>query len=108
MLNPALKGFFLFLFITIMGILAFSLMHEAVHVTIFKHFGVPSHVELYFVGLQTIAEQPCLLNCDSMNSLNLLNEIVGYHLVAVLFGIYLLAAVFYTVLARRPLLSSSG
>ncbi len=78
--------------IIVIGFLLLGIMHEQVHVQIYKHYGVDSHVEYFshFPDLVTIPDKPCPTpDCVSDNNMN---EIVGYPLVVFywLFSILLL------------------
>lgn len=78
----------LFLIFGIMGILGFlinGVMHEQVHVAIFKSYGIESKVDYFdFPDFVTHPEEPC--PSEECNLANNINEAIAYNLS----GFYLL------------------
>lgn len=73
-------GFFI-LFLA--GLWLLGMMHEQVHVEIFKSYGIDSDVKYHwnFLPHETIGEVPC--PTDSCILAHDINEVVGYHLMVI-------------------------
>ena len=66
--------------VLILGFFGLGYMHEQVHVEIYRHYGIETHVEYFsnFPNFVTVAESGCPTdNCLLANNLN---EVVGYPL----------------------------
>lgn len=74
------------------GVIMLGVTHEQVHVEIYRHYGVDSHIEYFshFPKFVTIPDEPCP-NVQCISDQNL-NEVVGYPLNVffVVFGFFAL------------------
>lgn len=83
-MNKFLTKYWPLIMFMILGLLSFifmsSIMHEQVHVQIYKHHGVESHIEWFshFPHVATVADSPCPTpECILAHNIN---EVVGYTL----------------------------
>ena len=80
----------LFFIVFFFGFIGFGIMHEQVHIEIYRSYGIESHVEYlsHFPDLVTIAEEPC--PTEMCRFAHNLNEIIGYPLsvLYLVFGIF--------------------
>lgn len=74
------KGLIFAAFIVISGFLLLGFLHEQVHVSIYRSYGIESRVDYisHFPHIVTIAEKQC--PSDNCRLANNINEVVGYHL----------------------------
>ena len=75
-----MKLFIIAMITLLLGLVGMGIMHEQVHVQIYKSYGVDSHVEYFshFPDLVTFTDEPCpTAECTLANNMN---EVVGYPL----------------------------
>lgn len=84
------KGFTLVYIITaIMFLIIIISIHECIHVTIYRSYGIDSKVSLAdFPTIKTIPEQPC--PSEACVLANNQNDILSYTITAVFTGLYLI------------------
>jgi len=82
--------------IMILGLLGIGVMHEQVHVAIYKGYGIESEVHYikYFPSFMTVAEKPC--PTETCQLAHDINEVVGYPLIA--FYIVLMTALLLLII----------
>jgi len=84
-----MKLFILAGIVFLIGYGGLGYMHEQVHVEIYRHYGIDSHVEYFssFPCLVTYPDEPCP-NVQCISDTNM-NEVVGYPLMVlyVFFGL---------------------
>jgi hypothetical protein len=81
--------------VLILGFVGLSYMHEQTHVSIFRGYGIDSHIEYFshFPSLVTIPDSPCLVEeCELAHNIT---DSISYPLVVfyVVFGVMLLQIV---------------
>ena len=69
-----------FAVIMMLGFIGIGMMHEQVHVAVYRSYGIDSHVEYFshFPTIVTIADEGC--PTEACIFTNNLNEIIGYPL----------------------------
>jgi len=92
----SVKRFLVLAFILILGLFGLGFMHEQVHVQIYAYDGIESHVEYFshFPDFVTIAEENC--KTDYCQLSHNINEIVGYHLLA-LYTVFAILILFFYI-----------
>jgi len=77
----------MFMIAMILGIIIMTYMHESVHQIIFSHYGIGSEIKMFDgFSATTTPISGNYSNCkESCYLANEINEVVGYHLIAIYF-----------------------
>jgi len=88
-----MKPSYLLAILYMIGFFGLIQAHEQIHVEIFKHYGIKSHVEWFshFPDVVTVPEGD-IINCENYCALmQNANELIGYYLLT-FYGIFVLVS----------------